>query len=182
MESSMSMTEIAMFVGLAALVIAMQLGRHAYTARRLLLPLVAVALVGKSYLQSIPTAGGDLEFEVAFAAAGAACGLFAASLVRVDRDAVSGRAFTVAGAGYAAVWLAVFGGRMAFAFAATHGWSAAVRQFSIDHAITGSSAWTAAFVLMALSMVVARTGAIAVRAFLTQPRAARVALPQLTGM
>jgi hypothetical protein len=39
-------------------------------------------------------------------------------------------------------------------------------QFSLQHAITGSAAWTAAFVLMALSMVVARTVVVSMRALL----------------
>ena len=43
-------------------------------------------------------------------------------------------------------------------------WSYQVMQFSLQHEITGSAAWTAAFVLMALSMVVARTAVVAVRA------------------
>jgi DMSO/TMAO reductase YedYZ heme-binding membrane subunit len=60
----------------------------------------------------------------------------------------------------------VFGGRLAFAWAASNLWSHQVGQFSVQHAITGSSAWTAAFVLMALSMVLARTGVVALRALL----------------
>ena len=36
-------------------------------------------------------------------------------------------------------------------------------MFSRDHAITGADAWTAAFVVMALGMVLARTVALAVR-------------------
>jgi hypothetical protein len=40
-----------------------------------------------------------------------------------------------------------------------------VRQFSIDHALTAPG-WTAAFVLMALAMVLARTVTIGTRALL----------------
>jgi hypothetical protein len=60
----------------------------------------------------------------------------------------------------------VFGGRLAFAWAASHLWSQQVAQFSLQHAITGSAAWTAAFILMALSMVLARTVVTAARALL----------------
>jgi hypothetical protein len=72
---------------------------------------------------------------------------------------------TWAGMGYAAVWVTAFGGRLAFAYAAQHGLSNQVRQFSIDHALTAGG-WTAAFVLMALTMVLARTAIIGTRALL----------------
>jgi hypothetical protein len=39
-----------------------------------------------------------------------------------------------------------------------------VGRFSTEHSITGADAWTAAFVLMALAMVVARLASTAVRA------------------
>lgn len=71
-----------------------------------------------------------------------------------------------AGAGFAALWVLVVAGRVTFAEWATHGGSRAVTEFSVRHQITGAEAWTAAFVLMALAMVVARyamTGAVVVR-------------------
>jgi hypothetical protein len=68
----MSTTEILLFVGLAALVIVTQVGRHTFSLYRLIIPLVTVALVGKQYLQTIPTGGGDLDFALIFAAIGVA--------------------------------------------------------------------------------------------------------------
>ena len=44
-----------------------------------------------------------------------------------------------------------------------------VGMFSRDHAITGADAWTAAFVVMALGMVLARTIALAVRPAVPAP-------------
>ena len=55
-----------------------------------------------------------------------------------------------------ALWIAVIGGRILFAEWATGAGSRTVGQFSRDHLITGADAWTAAFVLMALAMVVGR--------------------------
>lgn len=162
----MNATEIITFVGFAALIIATQVGRRALTLRRFLLPFAVAALVGYHYLHSIPSAGGDRDFEIVLSLAGAVCGLLAASLMRVERDQQTGRIVTQAGVAYAALWIAVFGGRLAFAWAATHIWSHQVAQFSIQHEITGSAAWTAAFVLMALSMIVARTAVVAVRALM----------------
>jgi len=45
---------------------------------------------------------------------------------------------------------------MVFYFAATHGAGPAIAAFSIAHHITGSAAWTAALVMMALADVTAR--------------------------
>jgi hypothetical protein len=162
----MSTTEIITFAGLATFIIATQVGSRRLTLRRLLLPFLAVAIVGYHYLHSIPTAGGDLDFEIGLSLAGALCGVLAASLMDVERDERTGRIVTRAGAAYAALWAIVFGGRLVFAWAASNLWSHQVLQFSVQHAITGSAAWTAAFVLMALSMVVARTAVTAVRALL----------------
>jgi hypothetical protein len=160
----MDATEIIVFVGIAALVIATQVGRHTLTPRRFLVPILASGFVAYYYLQSIPTVGGDLGFEIALATAGALCGVAAASLMRVERDSQTGRIVTRAGALYAAVWIIVFGGRLAFAWGATHLWQHQVFHFSVQHQITGSAAWTAAFVFMALSMVITRTAIVAIRA------------------
>jgi hypothetical protein len=162
----MNTTEIVIFVGFAALIIVTQLGRRALTPRRFLLPVAVAGLVGYHYLQSVPTVGGDLDFEIGLALTGALFGVLAGSLMGVERDAHTGRIMTRAGLAYAALWIAVFGGRLVFAWGATHLWTHQVAQFSIQHAITGSAAWTAGFVFMALSMVLARTAIVAVRALM----------------
>jgi hypothetical protein len=162
----MNGTEIITFAGLATLIIATQIGRRQLTARRLLLPFLAAGIVAYHYLHGVPTVGGDLDFEVSLSVAGALCGLLAGGLMGVERDEETGRIVTEAGIAYAALWVIVFGGRLAFAWAASNLWSHQVAQFSLQHAITGSAAWTAAFVLMALSMVVARTAVVAMRALL----------------
>jgi hypothetical protein len=61
-------------------------------------------------------------------------------------------------AGWLAVgmWVAGVGARMAFAFAATHGAGPAIGRFSLAHHITGSAAWVAALVMMALADVLTR--------------------------
>ncbi|HEX6509038.1 MAG TPA: hypothetical protein VF221_15525 [Chloroflexota bacterium] len=168
----MNTPEIITFVGLATFIIATQLGRRPLSLRRLLLPLLAASVVGYRYLHSVPTSGGSLDFELSLSLAGALCGVLAAGLMSVERDEQTGRIVTEAGVAYAALWVIVFGGRLAFAWAASHVWSHQVAQFSLQHAITSSAAWTAAFVLMALSMVVARTVVVALRALLVdQPLA-----------
>ena len=174
----MNATEIILFAGLALYIIATQLGRHPVSPRRFLTPLIAVVAVAVIYLKGVPTVGGDLPFEAAWTAAGLAFGVLAASLVRVERDRRTGRLVMQAGIAYAAVWALVFGGRLAFGWAASGVWRTAVGQFSITHAITGEAVWTAAFVLMAIAMVGARTVVLAARAALVArgPRETRPAL------
>jgi hypothetical protein len=162
----MNATDIILFGGLAVFIVASQLGRHTVSLRRFLTPLIAVVVVAFTYLKGIPTVGGDLSFEIVCSLIGVAFGLLAASLVRVERDSQTGKLVMQAGIAYAVVWFVVFGGRLAFGWAASNVWRDAVAQFSIDHAITGAAAWTAAFVLMAIAMVAARTIVLATRSLL----------------
>lgn len=159
----MNIGQIILFLGLGAYIIVTQLGRHPMSLRRLLTPILLTVGVGCYYLKSVPTVGGDLDFELICTLAGAGFGLLAASFVRIERSAADGTIMTQAGLAYAAVWAAVLGGRLAFAWAASNPWRQAVGQFSISHAITGEAAWTAAFILMALAMVGVRTAVLAAR-------------------
>jgi len=61
------------------------------------------------------------------------------------------------------MWIAGVGARMAFSFAATHGAGPAIAAFSVAHHITGSAAWTAALVMMALADVLTRLAVISLR-------------------
>lgn len=172
----MNPTEIILFAGLAFVIIATQLGRHPVSLRRFLTPLISIVAATTFYLKGIPTVGGDLPFELGCTVAGLAFGVLAASLVRVERDGRSGKIVLQAGIGYALVWALVFGGRLAFGFAASGPWRAAVGQFSVAHQITGAAAWTAAFILMAIAMVGARTAVLAARTLLLA-RTAQAAHP-----
>jgi hypothetical protein len=57
----------------------------------------------------------------------------------------------------------VIGSRMLFAYGTDHWFTAAVTTFSIENRITGADGWTAAFVLMALAMVLVRVLAGAIQ-------------------
>jgi hypothetical protein len=160
----MNATEIIIFLGLAAAILFTQVGRRPLTIRRIVLPLAVAGYAAYHYLQGIPTAGGDLDFELALSLSGVALGVLAALLMRVERDPRTGRIITEAGIAYASLWLIVLGGRLAFAWAATNLWSHQLGEFSIQHEITSAAAWTAAFVLMALAMVIARTAVVGLRA------------------
>jgi hypothetical protein len=167
-------TEYLLNIGILVLVLATNLGTRTLTRRRLVVPVLLVALAGGSFLRQLPTAGHDLELELTGLTAGVLLGVAAALLVRVRR--VGDRVVTSAGAGFAALWVAVVGGRVLFAYGAGHWYGPAIAEFSRSVRITGSSAWTAAFVLMALAMVVVRvlvTGAQAARLAARLPVSAR---------
>jgi hypothetical protein len=134
------------------------LGTRPVTRSTYLVPLAVVAVAAGIYLRNIPGGGNDRLLELAGIGAGVVFGLAAASCTRLLRDG-SGRLLARAGAAFAAVWVIAIGGRIAFAELATHSWGPAVARFSLAHQITGADAWRAAFVLMALVMVLTRVAA-----------------------
>lgn len=169
----MSTSQYALNVGLLAFVLWSNLGTRALTRARLLLPLVVVAGVAAGYLGHVPTEGNDVALAAVLTAAGLVLGVVAGLLVRVEQR-TEGLVMR-AGAAYALLWVAVIGGRMAFAYGADHWFPRRIAEFSMTHAITGAAAWTAAFVLMALTMVVARVAVTASRAALASRRPVAVA-------
>ncbi|HEX8917011.1 MAG TPA: hypothetical protein VF898_00770 [Chloroflexota bacterium] len=153
----MDTTQVLVFVALAAIVIITQMGTRTFTLQRFLLPLVASLAVGYHYFHGLPVAGGDVPFVAICTIAGLALGILAAALVQVERDVDTGKIVTRAGIAYASLWIIAFGSRIAFGWAASHIWQHQVALFSVQHAITSPAAWTAAFVMMAIAMVAART-------------------------
>jgi hypothetical protein len=61
------------------------------------------------------------------------------------------------------MWIAGVGARLAFAVAAGNGAGPAIARFSVAHQITGSAAWVAALVMMALADVLTRLVVIYLR-------------------
>jgi hypothetical protein len=102
-------------------------------------------------------------------------GLVAGLLVRVRPSAgPGGEPLMSAGGWYAALWTSVIGGRMLFAYGADHWFTGWIGRFSYEHRITGADAWTAAFVLMALAMVLTRVAVTVVAAALVRRNALAV--------
>jgi hypothetical protein len=158
----MTATQWLLNIGLLIFILATNLGTRAVTRRRLAMPLVLAAVVGVLLLSTVPTGGNDVALDFIGAGAGVALGILAGLLMPVQRR-TDGTVTSNAGVLYALLWLLVIGGRIAFAESA-NGWAAAgIRDFSISNAITGADAWTAAFVVMALSMVAARVMTTLVR-------------------
>ncbi len=151
-------------------VLVRNVGTHRITPTTFVVPAVVVALVGATYLRDLPTTGHDGVLELVGAGAGVLLGALSAALTRVGRRGED--VVVTAGVAFAALWVGVIGGRVAFAEWATHAGARTVGEFSMRHQITGADAWTAAFVLLAVAMVLSRyavTGAtVLVRARRTQ--------------
>jgi hypothetical protein len=160
----MTTGELVLNLGVLAFVLVNGLGTKALTRRRFRLPIALVVTVGFIFLRAVPTAGNDIDLDIALGLLGIAFGVLAGSLMGVHRDPVDGSLVTKAAAAYAAVWIAVIGGRILFAYGSDHWFAGQIASFSRQHAITGKSAWTAAFVIMAISMVVARLVVTGVKA------------------
>ncbi len=157
----MSTTQWILNVTLLGWVLTRNLGTHRVTAFTFLVPLAVVAVAGGWFLRDLPTAGHDVALELIGIAAGLALGTLAALLTRMQRR--HGHLVVSAGTAFAAVWIATIGGRMLFAQWATHSGARTIGELSMRHQITGADAWTAAFVLMALSMVAVRLVVTAVQ-------------------
>jgi len=153
----MNTTQWILNIGILAVMLS-QFGEHVASRRRLVLPLAIAAVVAVNVVPGVPTAGNDVALAAVGALAGALMGLAAAALMRV-RTRDDGRVTVTAGWGYAALWTAVIGGRMAFALWASGPGGRTVGTFSMAHHITAEG-WVAFFVLMALAMIVVRTAVI----------------------
>jgi len=165
----MSTTQWILSIALLAWALLRNLGTREVTRATYLVPVIVVGVAAGYFLFPLPTAGNDLGLVMALGAVGVLFGLAASAVTRLcHRD---GRLVATAGAGFASLWLVMIGGRIAFAEWANGTGARAVGMFSMDHAITGADAWTAALVVMALGMVLARTVALALRArrIQTQP-------------
>jgi hypothetical protein len=127
---------------------------HALTDRRLRRPLIIAAVVCMSFLHGVPTAGADGVLVALGILTGAACGLIGALTTRleVEHDEVIAAATPLA----YAVTVTAFGGRLAFAVAATNGLGPAIGRFSQSVGIHSQEAWVAALVLMAVADLVVR--------------------------
>ena len=174
------MNNITMYLINASLILLVirQIREHPLDARSLAVPVLAVGCAALMFLHSVPAGGGDLVLEVACVLAGAAMGALGGLATRL-RLGADGRPLGRAGVVAASMWVGGVGARLAFAVAAGNGAGPAIARFSVAHHITGSSAWVAALVMMALADVLTRLAAIYLRGrrLAAAPAAPAAAIP-----
>jgi hypothetical protein len=150
------------YIGLFVFVLATQLGRRQITARKLVMPVVLVGGIGARYLVHLPAGSMSHLLEAGGLAVGLIFGLVSVVVVKVSADPTTGRPYTTAGWGYAAVWTVALAARMAFAYGSTHCFAAPLAAFSAAHHVPGA-AYAAAFVLMVVTMIAVRSAAVTIR-------------------
>ena len=156
----MSATQWTLNCSLLVWVLMRNLGTKPVSRATYAAPLLVVGLAAAIFLRHVPTTGHDAQLELVGTGAGAALGVLATALTHIRRS-TSTQVTITAGTAFAALWVLVIGGRVAFAEWATHTGSRTIGEFSMRHQITGADAWTATFVLMALAMFLARVASTA---------------------
>lgn len=148
------------------------LGRKRIGWFRVLRPLLVAVVFVPLFVKSPQTSGNGLALEAALAAAGLAFGLFATiALMRVSHDRETGQLVSHAGVAYAAFWVLIIGGRMVFTWGANHWYTESLGHWLFTNRIT-PDALTDGLILMAIAMVLTRTGRFAVALTTKRPRAA----------
>jgi hypothetical protein len=158
------MNNITMYLINASLILLVirQIREHPLDARSLATPVLAVGCAAVLFLHSVPAGGSDLVLAAACVLTGAVMGTIGglATRLRLGND---GRPLGRAGVLAASMWVGGVGARLAFAVAASNGAGPAIARFSVAHHITGSAAWVAALVMMALADVLTRLVVIYLR-------------------
>jgi len=158
------MTALVISGSIFAVMMVSQYGRRAYTARKVLIPVVAVAGFGYEYLWDVPTSGNAIWLYVVGIAVGTVFAALATATTGVEKDPGTNRLYTRTGVGFVVTWLIAMALRVGFVWGVDN--NAAFRQhvgiFMLNHQLVQDSI-APFFVLMALTTVIVRVVAVRVR-------------------
>ncbi|MEV6907546.1 DUF1453 domain-containing protein [Amycolatopsis sp. NPDC051071] len=149
---------------LIVIVLATQAGRHRLGVIKLLAPLGMVGYVAYLVIGDLTFTTPNLVTAAIGTTIGLAIGVGLMLTMSVERDPANKKLYTRAGLPYVAIWLIVLVLRLTFIWAVENVTSFAkeVGEFLQDNSID-VEAVTAFFVLMAMTMVLVRTLAVAIR-------------------
>ncbi|THF73549.1 CcdC protein domain-containing protein [Cohnella fermenti] len=130
-----------------------QMGKRAFTTRRIVMPFIVAVVVGRQYLGGFPEDGHNLLAFGLCVLAGVVFGALLVLATRLERGE-NGVLYTKAGWGYFAVWVLELGLRVAFAYyAQSH--QMEVGSFLVRHQLSPDMIGTG-FIAMTIATLLTR--------------------------